>query len=222
MDHNLDLFKSHTHKKTQEFLELWTDNELFPCVTKPTRITHQSTTLIDNVLVSRKLYSEHMYHLITEDISDHLPCMVSLPVLTSHEKDPFLITKRKLNEKIVNQIVEDLKLQQWNLHQNDVNSAFNELHDKILNIVDKNAPEKTLRNKIEKHVELWIMKGIKNSIRKQRKLYYELNKVNVATCKHENYKKYKNCLQKLIRKSKRDYFSQQCIDHKANTKNYGM
>ena len=187
-------------------------------MTKPTRITHQSTTLIDNVLVSHKLYSEHMCHLITEDISDHLPCMVLLPVLTSHEKDPFLITKRKLNEKIVNKIVEELGQQQWNLHQNDVNSAFNEPHDNILNIVDKNAPEKMVRKKIKKHIEPWIMKGIQNSIRKQRKLYYELNKVNVATCEHESCKKYKNCLQKLIRKSKRDYFSQQCIDHKANTK----
>ena len=133
---------------------------------KPTGITHQSTILIDNILVSRKLYSEHMCHLITEDISDHLPCMVSLPVLTGHEKDPFLITKRKLNEKIVSKIVEDLRHQQWCLHQNDVNSAFNELHDKILNIVNKNAPEKTVRKKIKKHAEPWITKVIQNSIRK--------------------------------------------------------
>ena len=218
LDHNLDLLKSHTHKKTQEFLELLTDNGLFSCVTKPTRITHQSATLIDNVLVSWKLYSEHMCHLITEDINDHLPCIVSLPSLTSLDKDPFLITKRHLNDKIVNQIVEDLSLQIWKLDQSDVNLAFNELHDKILNIVDKNAPEKTFRKRLKKHAEPWITKGIQNSIRKQRKLYYELNKVNVATCKHERCKTYKSCLQKLIRKSKRNYFSQQCIDYKANTK----
>ena len=103
---------------------------------------YQSATLIDNVLVSQKLYSEHKCHLITEDISDYLPCMVSLPVLTSHKKEPFLIKKRKLNDKIVKKIVQDLSSIKWQQNYSDANTAFNMLHNIVLESLDKNAQNK--------------------------------------------------------------------------------
>ena len=51
MDHNLDLLKSHVHKKTQQFLNFNLDHDLFPVITRPTRITHTSATLIDNIFL---------------------------------------------------------------------------------------------------------------------------------------------------------------------------
>ena len=39
MDHNLDLLKINSHKKTEEFLECNLDNRLVPQITKPTCIT---------------------------------------------------------------------------------------------------------------------------------------------------------------------------------------
>ena len=55
MDHNLDLLKSHIHKKTQQFLNMNLDLDLFPVITKPTRITHTSATLIDNIFLDSRL-----------------------------------------------------------------------------------------------------------------------------------------------------------------------
>ena len=55
LDHNLDLLKSHLSQPTNEFMELNLDRELIPCITKPTRITNNSATLIDNILISRSL-----------------------------------------------------------------------------------------------------------------------------------------------------------------------
>ena len=52
MNHNLHLLKSSTHKPTQKFLDIILDNELLLFITRPTRITHQSATLIDNVFIS--------------------------------------------------------------------------------------------------------------------------------------------------------------------------
>ena len=40
MDHNLDFLKSHIHNKTQEFINLNLDHDLFPVITRPTGITH--------------------------------------------------------------------------------------------------------------------------------------------------------------------------------------
>ena len=54
LDHNLDLLKQSRHPKTQEFLECILDHNLLPTITKPTRISKTSATLIDNILLSKK------------------------------------------------------------------------------------------------------------------------------------------------------------------------
>ena len=50
LDHNLDLLKSHLNHPTNDFIELNLDRDLIPCITKLTRITNKSATLIDNIL----------------------------------------------------------------------------------------------------------------------------------------------------------------------------
>ena len=49
LDHNLDLLEHSIHPKTQEFLEYILDQNLLPAITKPTRISKTSATLIDNI-----------------------------------------------------------------------------------------------------------------------------------------------------------------------------
>ena len=53
MDHNLDLIKSDKHRPTKEFIEVNLENELIPTITKPTRITRNTATLIDNIIIGR-------------------------------------------------------------------------------------------------------------------------------------------------------------------------
>ena len=48
-DFNLDLFKYDSHKQTGEFLSLMFGQGLLPIITKPTRISNNSCTLIDNI-----------------------------------------------------------------------------------------------------------------------------------------------------------------------------
>ena len=55
MDHNLDLLKSNSHSATQKFLDTIINNGLLPTITRPTRITQQSATLIDNIFISELL-----------------------------------------------------------------------------------------------------------------------------------------------------------------------
>ena len=52
MDHNYDLLKSATNTSTERFLNIHMDNDLTPCITKPTRVTRKTATLIDNIIVS--------------------------------------------------------------------------------------------------------------------------------------------------------------------------
>ena len=78
LDHNLDLMKTHIHKQTSEFLGMNLSSDLTPCITKPTRITHTTATLLDNIFVSPKLHQNLSPFILTEDISDHLPIIALL------------------------------------------------------------------------------------------------------------------------------------------------
>ena len=55
MDHNMNLLKCHEHSKTQHFLDLIHEQGLMPTITRPTRITKSTATLIDNIFVSTML-----------------------------------------------------------------------------------------------------------------------------------------------------------------------
>ena len=55
MDHNLDLLKVNQDKLTEEFLECNLNSGMIPQITKPTHITQTSATLIDNVMISKKI-----------------------------------------------------------------------------------------------------------------------------------------------------------------------
>ena len=56
LDHNLNLLNHHNHRDTQKFLESMMENDHYPCITRPTRITHHSATLIDNIIASGNLH----------------------------------------------------------------------------------------------------------------------------------------------------------------------
>ena len=78
MDHNLDLLKINSHKKTEEFLECYLENGLIRQITKPTHITQMSATLIDNVMISKKLCGYTESRILIDDISDHMVSLVTL------------------------------------------------------------------------------------------------------------------------------------------------
>ena len=78
MDHNNDLLKAHVHTTTQEFLSSMMDSGLLPTITRPTRITKNSATLIDNIFVTEELHKNFDSLLIVDDMSDHLPALALL------------------------------------------------------------------------------------------------------------------------------------------------
>ena len=93
MDHNLDLLKQSTHRKTQEFVECLLDRLLLPVIMKPTRISKSSATLLDNIIISEKLQSSYSCNIILSDLSDHLPCYVEINDFNAGRKEATRIKK---------------------------------------------------------------------------------------------------------------------------------
>ena len=53
LDHNLDLLKAFKHGPTEQFLNTNLSLNLIPMITRPTRITKSTATLIDNIFISQ-------------------------------------------------------------------------------------------------------------------------------------------------------------------------
>ena len=54
------------------------ENNIIPSIYKPTRVTHTSATLIDNIYVDSDLCKSLKSHIITTDISDHFMCLTCI------------------------------------------------------------------------------------------------------------------------------------------------
>ena len=71
-DFNIDLLKYNARCGTGLFLDCLHEHALVPLITKPTRFTSESSTLIDNMFTN-KLSNIMLSGILIIDISDHLP-----------------------------------------------------------------------------------------------------------------------------------------------------
>ena len=77
---------------------------MLPVITKPTRITDTSATLIDNIFISGKLQKAYHSEIIISDMSDHLPTVIKLLNVKQDIKKQQTVTYRKITD-------ENIKLQ---------------------------------------------------------------------------------------------------------------
>ena len=219
LDHNLDLLRREKHAPTQDFLESILDLDMVPMITKPTRITRTSATLIDNILMSRALSTIGQSCIIENDISDHLPSLVILPNVYNKKSEPIEITCRDikppnikiLNDRISNEISIPHTL-------NNVNEKFNCVHNQLMDLVEEVCPEKVITIPAKRVIrEPWVSKSLLKCSTKQRLLYKNFLK-DKTKCNETKYKNYRNVLKKVKRKCKRDYYYSKCTEFRQNTK----
>lgn len=149
-DQNLDLLKHSHHKPTSKFLDGLMDNELIPLIHKPTRVTHNSFSLIDNVYVSSNLVSNSKSSVLVEYLSDHFPCLAQLNWPYECVKESKVIYTRKLNDQKILNINHDLLHKNW-LGLLDpctaLDTNYSTMISTITDSIDKFAPlrKKTIR-----------------------------------------------------------------------------
>jgi hypothetical protein len=72
-DYNIDLLKSDSHSPTNDFLDLNMHHTLLPVITRPTRVTNSTATIIDNIFSNYLDLSKLTTCILPIDISDHFP-----------------------------------------------------------------------------------------------------------------------------------------------------
>ena len=217
LDHNLDLLKQATHRKTQDFIETTLDNSLLPTITKPTRINKSSATLIDNIIISQKLQAGYSSNILLSNLSDHLPCHVEIHEFYAIKSEVTKIKKRKLNKENLKKISQEINNTDWEstLAPKNVTESFDTVHSKIMYSIDKFAPEREVIIRNKRNNKPWITRGIANSIRKSKALF---KRALIDQTQEKKYQEYCKHLTKIKRAAKLNYYQQKCIEFKQNTK----
>ena len=171
LDHNLDLLKLHIHSPTLSFFEHTLDHELYPCITRPTRITKTSATLIDNIFVSDTLHDNMSASIVTCDLSDHLPCKVVLSGVRPLKNRLLKREIRRLRKKNIEKIAAGLTSINWTeeLDTTSSNDCFNRFHDILCDQINDIAPLEVVTCKPKTMTKPWETPGIKRSVKKCKK-----------------------------------------------------
>ena len=208
-DHNMDLLKQELHQPTKDFLNLNLDCGLLPTVTKPTRITRSTATLIDNFIVGKNYYKFQNSQIWIDDISDHLPTVLTIPNVDTYKRIPTKVITRAINDQKILQIKEELNKQDWTeLQTMNLNEAYQTFQQTVQNALDKIAPIKTVTISGKRKIkEEWMTPGIIKSLKRQKMLYSNTLKNRNCNQIYHKYKEYRNKLKQIIRKRKETYYN---------------
>ena len=138
MDHNLNLIKHDKHPLTTQFIELNLEEQLLPTITKRTRVTRNSATLIDNIMIGRKFQPNYKPNIIVSDLSDQFPCLFNIKNSSLFQKKGTEISTRALNPHRVEEIKLKLSHIDWTQESlnKTTNDAFDTFHEKLMNTID--------------------------------------------------------------------------------------
>ena len=104
------------------------------------------------------------------------------------------------------------------IHNMCLNDKYVYIHEKTMNIINKNIPFKELSgNEIKKKKKPWVTKGILKSI-KQKNHFLKLFLKAKQQFHYQRYKVYRNKINHLLRKSKKEYYSKYFEKNAKNAK----
>ena len=220
LDHNMDLVKSTTHRLTSEFISLNLDLLMMPVITRPTRITNSTATLIDNIIVEQSMLDLCTSNVLVEDISDHLPSVLSISGIKTNTKENVKIISRDTRKQNVDALLNALSKTNWSTFvTEDVNNSFTNLHTELSKLLDHFVPYKSHEiNYKNLRREKWLTPGLLNSIKTSKKNYRKMLVNKNDTKLTKKYHDYAGLVKKILRQSKKAYYEEKCNLYKSNTK----
>ena len=215
-DINIDFFQYNTNNQTSEYLDMLLSLGYLPIITRPTRITDHSATLIDHIYtnVPQKLVKSG---ICLVGITDHLPifCTVDNKLPTCNERKYFRDFSSFKDELFINDLN---NLNFSNLVSSDVNQSMNNILKALTKITDKHAPLKKISNSQKRLLKKsWISKCLLVSIKKRHKLF-KSHFLSKDPEKIKQYLIYNNKLNKLKERAKKNYFTAKFNLNKNNIK----
>ena len=189
---------------------------LHQIIKNPTRITCNSSSLIDHIIVSN-LKNVLNYGVLAVGISDH--CMTYVTRKTQREKisKENIIHVRSLKNYTKEALVTAINSQNWSsvVNCNCTNTAWVNFEQIFSKIIDKIAPSR--QRKIKMRNEPWMSPEIFEHIQERNKTLRKFNKTRDEST-FKDFCKLRNKTQRLIRQARKDYILKETEKHKNNSK----
>ena len=172
-DFNIDLLQSDMNNSISTFIDHLYSMGLHPLITRPTRITCQSKTLIDNIFTS-DVISHIQSGLLLNDTSDHLPIFQITDFGINCTKNNSVYNKKRIvTDRNICEIISDLEKTEWDemLNSDDVNVSYETFVNKLTDIYSKKCPVVTSMVNNKRPNTPWMTNGLKNACKKKNLLY---------------------------------------------------
>ena len=217
-DYNINLLNHDTHAPTAVFLNMMYSNGFISLITRPTRSTTRTKTLIDNILTNNiNELKDNMQGIMITDVSDHYPifCLNWRMIAKKVEK---YISCRSMNRRNYEKFISLITAFSWNdvYTKNDTNDAFSYFHNNLKVMSDQAFPIKKIKKTYHTR-QPWLTECLKISIKKKNKLYI-VNKKHPTAQNEITYKIYKNKLNTVLKAAESEYYSKQLEINKHNMK----
>ena len=217
-DMNIDLLKYKTDTKTNMYLDNIFSHGFLPKISKPTRVTNHSATLIDH-LYTNDLTSSYNSGIVLTDLADHFGifsfCTKPKKIMGTKAKEIRVMSDQNIDNFIV--MLQNTSFD--NITQCDcVNSAYNLFISKYKSAFNASFPLKTIKaNKYYFKHEPWVTNGFLQSLKTKNKLYKQKLK-DPSEKNQTKYINYNKTLNKIKKWLKKDHYKGLMETHKFNMK----
>ena len=139
-----------SHLDTGAFIDLLSSYSFVPLITRPTRVTAATATLIDNILTN---YVENINHsdqgILVTDVTDHYPVFHIHRIPKDKETEVYSI-KCIYGMKNKQAFLESIAETDWSeiFSVMSTETAFNAFHDKLMKLLDKCFPKISVKRNI--------------------------------------------------------------------------
>ena len=134
-DHNIDFLKGECHKPTSALLDILYSNNVFPLITKPTRVTKNSATLIDHILTNNiHSHVNNKQGILCSSISDHFAIFHIALHAKQNNANTLIDYHRDMRKSNVLRFNNEIAQTSWDdIYQcNDIQLAYSTFHKKII------------------------------------------------------------------------------------------
>ena len=215
-DYNVNLLNLDKHILTSECLEMFYSYSFYPLINKPTRVTYQTASLIDNIYYNNIGNNNLQSGILFNDMTDHFPIFCILNSVRTVQKQSY-IKKRIYSTNNITKFIAKLQILDW---QNitclqNCQTAFSTFYNKFNQLYNESFPEIRINTSSYHNRKPWLTKGLKHSIKLKNKLY--VKSIKCPTLSNINYyKDYRNRLHSLLRRHERQYYCELLKQNKNN------
>ena len=215
-DLNIDLINYNKSYETSRYLDVLHDKGLIPGITLPTRITKNSSTLIDHISF-KNIESFVCSGVLNFSLADHLPTFIMRKLNKIKEKVEDPIWFRDMSKINTDRVLDIIRKKNWSyiLNENRPSFAFEMYFNELQSIINENFPLKlkktSLNSKKEKpwmSEELLVLRKKKHKLVTKKTKYPTVENINEFKVMSNNFNCLKRRAKNLYYKNKLSFYHQ--------------